>query len=119
MEIKRLTDTASLEQIFIDEFESLPPTGEQGAVFAVIEEGEVQAFIMAEQVVRIGLMWVKPEKRKTSASAKYLRHLFSFLFDSVPPNTSVVSLDCTGEYHRLLTKLGFRKLKGDLHRLDL
>jgi hypothetical protein len=119
MEIQRITDTSAFAELFREEFDSDPPTGEQGAIFAIVEDGEVQAFIMAEQLVRIGLMWVKPEKRKTSASAKYLRKLFSFVFDSVPLNTSVVSLDCTGEYHRLLTKLGFRKLKGDLHRLDL
>lgn len=108
-----------VEDVLMDEFSSIPPSNEQGAIIGIVEDGEVKAFLLAEQLVRVGLIWVKPEERTTKKSFGYLRKMFDYLVKYTPNDTSVVGFDCTGEYKKLLEKFGFRPVRGDIYRLDV
>jgi len=119
MKVERIKDMSLVEKTLLEEFKTLPPSEQQGAIFGIVEDGEVKAFLLAEQLVRIGLIWVKPEERTTKKSFSYLRRMFDFLVQYTPNDTSLVGFDCTGEYKKLLEKFGFRPIRGDIYRLDV
>jgi len=118
MEIRIIEDTSILEDIFRKEFDSIPPTGTQGLVFGLYEGNELKAFVLAEQLLRIGLIWVNPEDRERKKGVGYLRRLFNYLWNAVPENNSVIGIDCDGKYYKVLERFGYRKLKGTVYRLD-
>lgn len=116
--IKILEDASGLADIFKKEFDSVVPTGNQGNVIAVIEDGEIKAFITAEVLIRVGLLWIKPEYRKSAQGNKWMRQLIRFLFAYMPKEFPAITIDDTGRYGKLFTKLGMRKVLGTIYRLD-
>lgn len=108
-----------VEEALLDEFNTIPPSDQQGAIIGIVEDGDVKAFLLAEQLIRVGLIWIKPEERGSRKSVAYLRKMFDYLVQYTPPDTSVVGFDCTGEYKKLLEKFGFRAVRGQIYRLDV
>lgn len=113
-----IKDASDLAEVFKKEFNSVVPQPDQGNVIAVVEDGEIKAFITAEVLIRVGLLWIKPEERKTSKGNKWMRQLIRFLFQYTPKHLPVVTIDDTGRYGRLFEKLGMRKVLGTIYRLD-
>lgn len=119
MNIERITDPSTLVEIFQQEFDSYPPSLKQGAVFAVKNGDELEAFITTEHLVRVGMVWVNPKHRKTPKARTLLKRFYAFLLKIIPDNTSVVGIDDTGRFAKTFETLGFRHLKGDVWRIDL
>lgn len=113
-----LNDSQLVADIFEEEFDSIPPTGGQGGVIAVVEKGKIEAFIMLEQLIRAGLLWVAPEHRNSPKATKLMRELVRFVHDNSAPNTSVVTFDTEGEFGRILEKVGMKKVDGVVYRKD-
>lgn len=113
-----LKDTALVADIFEKEFDSEVPTGNQGDIIAVVEDGKVQAFIMAEQLIRAGLLWVAPENRNSTKAVKLMRELVRFIYMNAPIGSSVVAIDSDNEFSKILEKVGMHKVEGIVYRKD-
>lgn len=113
-----LNDSRLVADIFAKEFDSEVPTGGQGGVIAVVKEGRIEAFIMLEQLIRAGLLWVAPEHRNTPKAAKLMRELVRFIHDNSAPNSSVVTIDTDGDFGHILKKIGMREVQGTVYRKD-
>jgi hypothetical protein len=117
--IKLLTDEEKekLFPIFLSEFSSLIP--EQSNIVAIEEDGEVVAFVLSEVLIRVGLLYVKPELRGTQRSASLSKRLIRYLFQRIPKNSSVITIASESKYNSLFEKIGMREEAGTVYRLDL
>jgi len=116
--IQILDDANVLAEIFDKEFDCLPPHPRFGDVVAIVEDGEIKAFMCREMLIHIGTVWVTPEERKTSKATKWLKALTEYVIVNMPKGSSAVVLDETGLYERLLKFLGLKKSTGQAYRID-
>lgn len=116
--ILELNDLTPLKNIFNNEFDSVPPDPGQGSVLAVVEDGQIEAFVMVELLVRAGLLWVAPEHRNTPKAARLVKELMRYVYINIPDGTSAITIDSDGEFGRLFKKLGMYPLEGTLYRKD-
>lgn len=119
MKIEQITDPSILIDIFQKEFDSYPPSLKQGAIFAVKNEGEIEAFITTEHLVRVGMIWVHPKHRKTPKAVTWLKGFVRFLLNIIPYETSVVTIDDTKQFAKTFKTLGMRQVEGDIWRIDI
>ena len=119
MNIEQVTDPSVLTAIFQEEFDSYPPSLEQGAIFAIKNGEEIEAFITAEHLLRVGMVWVHPKHRKTPKAVTWLKGFIRFLLNIIPYQTSVIAIDDTGQFSKTFKTLGLRHVKGDLWRIDI
>lgn len=117
--ILQLADNNLVRDIFKKEFESVPPTQEQGSIVAVVNDGQIDAFIMAEALVRVGLLWVNPVHRQSHKSIKLTKELIRYIKQAMPPDSSVVTIDDSGRFGDIFKHLGMREVDGQLYRIDL
>jgi predicted GNAT family acetyltransferase len=111
-------DRESLREIYENEFDSEMPTDEQANVVAIIDDGELQAFMTAETLLRTDQWWVSPSYRGTAKAAVLIRRIARYLFGSVPKGTGVIIFAANENQGRLFEKLGFRPIEGKIYRLD-
>jgi predicted GNAT family N-acyltransferase len=114
-----LQDKNLVADIFSEEFQSAVPEGAQGDIIAIVEKGQIKAFVMAEQLIRVGLLWVTPEHRNTPQATRLMRELVRFVYHNLPRNTSVITIDSEGDFGELFKKLGMREVEGQVYRKDI
>lgn len=114
-----LKDKELVADIFAKEFDSAVPQGTQGDIIAIVENGRIKAFVMAEQLIRAGLLWVAPEYRNTPTAMRLMRELVRFIYVNTPPNSSVITIDSTGEFGSIFRHLGMREVEGTVYRKDV
>lgn len=108
-----------LADVFENEFDgSLVPHAEQAHIVAITENGEVQAFVVSEVLIRVGMIWVKPEMRNTVKSSGWLKKLVRYIARSIPQGSSAIVIDSDDENGTLLKRLGLREIKGQVYRMD-
>lgn len=117
--IQILDDPNVLTEIFEKEFDCLPPHPDFGDVIAIIEDGEIKAFMSRETLIHVGTVWVNPKDRKTAKAGRWLKDLARQVILGMPKNSSTIIVDETGLYAKLLKFLGFRTYKGTTYRIDL
>jgi hypothetical protein len=117
--IFKLADNELVGDIFRDEFDSIPPSQQQGSIIAVVNNGQIDAFVMAEALVRVGLLWVNPAHRQSYKSIKLTKELISYIKQGMPPDSSVVTIDESGRFGNIFKHLGLREVEGKLYRIDL
>ena len=107
-----------LTDVFNEDFGgSFPP---MDANFAAIEneEGEIEGFIIAEAVIRVGCIWAKPELRGTTKAAVNSRKLVEYVHESISPGRSVIVISSDQKFNSLLSKLEMYELDGQVFRKD-
>lgn len=115
----RLLDNVEREQlreVFREEFDSALPDANQANILVYEEDGRILGFITAEMLIRAGMIWVEPTKRG-SAAAKIVKALAQYLEANIPHGSSVVTIG-DEKYDGLFTKLGMRKIDGQVYRKD-
>lgn len=119
IELLDAAERLKLADVFENEFDgSLVPNAEQAHIAAVVEGGEVKAFIVSEVLIRVGMIWVKPEMRNTAKSASWLKKLVRYVTRSIPHGSSAIVIDSDGENKTLLKRLGLRDVEGQVYRMD-
>lgn len=119
MNLRLLTDDERqcLKVVFDKAFESELPSATQANILAVVEDGQIIAFLTAEVLIRAGMLWVHPKKRGTAQSARMIKALARETAQSIPKGASVITIGT--EYADLFKRLGMRKVEGDVYRIDL
>lgn len=113
-----LKDPQIVSDIFSNEFNSTPPMPPQGEIVASVSNGRIDSFLLVEQLVRIGLLWVAPEHRNTTKSLRLTRELVHYVVPRIPTNTSVITIDEKDEFDKVFKHLGMRKVNGIIYRKD-
>lgn len=116
--IKILQDTELVKDIFAEEFGSEPPPLDQGSVIAIVEGGQIKAFLLVEMLIRAGLLWVTPEQRKTPQAAKYIKDLSKYVIYTMAPGMSGITIDDTGRYGKIFEQIGMYPVEGQIYRKD-
>ena len=111
------SERESLREIYRDEFDSLLPDEVQANIVAITEDDEIQAFLTSEVLIRVGLMYVKPEHRNTVKSARMARQLARYVATNLPKGASVIAID-TGGFEKLFERLKMEKQEGTVYRID-
>lgn len=106
----------SLRGIYENEFDSALPSADQANIVAVTEDGEIQAFITAEILIRVGMLWVKPDAQKKPSKIK---QLIRYLFKSIPQGQSAIAIASSEKYESLFERIGMRPIEGRVFRIDL
>lgn len=117
--IQVLTDPNAVADILEQEFECSPPDPKFGDIVAIVEDGEVKAFMSRELLMHVGTVWVNPKDRKTTRGAKWLKELAQYVIVNMPKGSTTIIIDDTGLYDKLLKFLGFRKSKGTAYTIEL
>lgn len=118
--VKLLTaeEREKLRDIFETVFDSELPDEEQANIIGYVEDGEIKACVTAEVLFRTDMWYVSPRHRKTTKGAKMIAEMIRFLFRYVPTGHSVIVFADDDRKASLLTRLGFREIKGRTFRLD-
>lgn len=109
-----------LFDVYADEFDSALPHQDQANIVAVTsDDGDIEAFITAEVLIRVGMLWVRPDMRGTPHGAKRIRQLCRYLKNSIPAGSSVVAIGYEDAQKQLFKRMGMRHIEGDVYRIDL
>jgi hypothetical protein len=117
--IQIIDNTDEIVRIFETEFACTPPDPKFGDIVAIVEDGEVKAFMSRELLMHVGTFWVNPTDRKTVKSGRWLKELAQYVIVNMPKHSTTIIIDETGLYDRILRFLGFRKSKGTPYTIDL
>ena len=103
-----------LDPIFEREFNSALPDESQANIVAVVDDG-IEAFVTVEALLRVGMIWIRPDKR----SEGHLQALTRHLFEKVPRGSSVITIATEAKQGKYFKRLGMREISGRLFRIDL
>lgn len=114
-----LIDSNLVADVCDEEFDCLPPHPRYGDVIAVIEDGEIKAFMSREILIHVGTVWVNKKDRGSSKAAKWLKELIKQVIVELPEASSALVIDETEKYGNLLERIGFYEKTGKTYRMDL
>jgi len=117
--VKILADNNLVAEICHNDFNCLPPHPRYGDVIAVVEEGEIKAFMSREILIHIGTVWVNHEDRGSVKAAKWMKELIKRAILELPQASSALVVDETNRYGNLLETIGFYEKGGTTYRMDL
>ena len=116
-EIRLLTteEKSRLKDVFENEFDgSVIPE----YVVGIVEAGEVQSFIVVENLIRVGLIWAKESLRGSTKAATNSSALVKYVHQAIPAGKSVIVIASDERFESLLKKLGMSELEGKVFRRD-
>lgn len=116
--IQVLDDNNMIAEICDKEFNCLPPHPKFGDVVAIVEDGEIKAFMSREMLIHVGTVWVNHQDRKTPKATKWLKELLKYVIVNMPKGSSSVVMDETGLYAKLMSAIGLREVQGKTYRID-
>lgn len=111
-------NTDIISEVCADEFACLPPHPHFGDVVAVVEDGNIKAFMSRELLFHIGTVWVNPADRKSPKAATWLKRLTQYVILDMPKGASAVVIDQTGKQDKLLKFIGLHPYEGKTYRID-
>lgn len=106
-----------LEKIFEEEFDSDAPLPENSDIFAAFENGKLVGFVLAEQLVMIGQIFVIPEKR--TGSTEVSRELLKELRKRFEGKEVIGAIASEPRFGNLYKALGMQKISGDFYRRNI
>jgi hypothetical protein len=113
-EIRKLRpiEYVPLVGVFDKVFDSDVAPPEHSDVYGVIEDGKIEAFVLAEQVIVIGQIWSRQPKKSTS----FIKTLIKFVREKIPSNQTVAAVASDPRYEMLYRTLGLEKVDGTFFR---
>jgi hypothetical protein len=112
MSVGYLENREALRPVFEGEFNSELPAENQANII-----GDERGFVVAEHILRVGMIYIKPDVRNTPKSHSFIREVVRFLLKKIPRGTSVICIATEGE-EKLFKRLGMREV-GTAYRIDL
>jgi hypothetical protein len=107
----------NLADVFMEEFENtLPPVNAN--VIGLFENDELIGFLVAETLLRVGMVWTKPEIRNTMQSALATKELAQYAYQSIPQGASAIVIASEKKFEPLLKRLGMKEVIGKIFRKD-
>lgn len=116
MTIKPVKDFSRLEKVFKAEFGSLPKA-ENSTIFGAFEDGRLIGFILAEDVVMIGQIYVVPEKRNESMSI--VNSLVQTVKNEYDGKDNVGAVASEPRFEEMFKSLGMGKINGVFYRKNI
>ena len=104
----------ALDPIFEKEFDAALPDESQANIVAIVDDG-IEAFVTCEALLRVGMIWIRPDKR----SKGHLQTLTRHLFERVPKGTSAITIATEDKEAKYFKRLGMREVEGRIFRIDL
>ena len=109
-----------LFEIYDREFDAELPHEDQAHIIACYDEnGEIEAFVTAEILIRADMWWVREDVRDTPRSASLIRRMARFILGKVPRGSSIITLAGCDTHRRIFERLGMRLVQGDVYRIDI
>lgn len=108
-----------LFDIYDQEFDADLPHEKQASIAAIKNGDDIEAFVTAEILIRADMWWIKEELRNTPKAAAHIRALKSYLLQSLPAGSSVITLAGCVTHRKIFEHIGMRYVAGDVYRLDL
>lgn len=105
------------KEIFEQEFNSDLPLPENSEIFCACEDGEVLGFLLAENVVMIGQIYVVPKMRKNSG--KIAQSLVRFVRHHIAPTNTVGAVASETRFNNLFKSFGMQHIKGMFFRRNI
>lgn len=118
VEIKLVEDHESLQQIFENEFDMDVPSKEQANIVGYYENGQLKAFMVTELLLRVSMPCVRPSESPHKGRT-YLKNIIDYLFRSIKPETSVVVFAHEEIHRKIVKRLGFYEVPGEVFRLEI
>lgn len=118
MEIRLLTEKekTGLCEVFFNEFDSSPVP--EYVVGILDANGDVESFLVVENLIRVGLLWSKDELRNTARASTNSRALARYVYRAIPPGKSAIVIASDARFEPFLKKLGMREVEGKVFRKD-
>lgn len=118
LQLLNQAEREQLTDIFHAEFDSDLPDEKQCKILAQMEDGEIRGFITSEILIRVGLVWVKPELRETKESAQMVKDMIRYVAASIPKGSSVIVIASDEKFEGICEKSGMRPIDGKVYRKD-
>lgn len=103
-----------LKEIFEREFDSDLPKPENSRILACFEDGKMVGFVLAEQVLMIGQIYVVPPRREKSG--EIVRSLLSYIREKIAPRNVVGAVASEKRFEALYRAFGMQKIEGKFYR---
>lgn len=106
---------SELESVFDREFDAALPNKDKATILAGLDEnGQVEAFIVAETLVRIGQVYVSDKGKGKNYPFSFIRYLLG----NIGTHTSVIVIASDERFESLCEKLKMRSVEGSVFRRD-
>lgn len=108
---------ARLRHVFDGEFDSDTPIPDNSEIFAAFEDGKMVGFVLAENIVLLGQIYVVPERREKSGGI--VQNLLKFLQVRYDGRETVGAVASERRFEALYRAFGMQKILGTFFRKNI